>query len=332
MASRHRKYDLLGLILQAIRDDGWNILYLSDPKFHPFRLKIYNDNESFDVRIYIWNLTHGGGKARPADEYRIQITGVSNFEQAKNEKTLILGWWREGGVFAGFDYHKHTGNLGRSPSIQIREEALRKSYQQGISTIIKENDEIAIALRPDFFVEYIKNLEQLHSFGESKNDLEILETLTASPNEINDIQIETVSKKRKIAILNVRRKIRDNSFKSRVLTSYTNRCAFCNIQLKLVDAAHIIPVQYDGTDETSNGIALCALHHRAYDANLITFNEKYQILFSDKSLQKLKTLGLDGGAERFIGDLRAVIHLPPAISDRPHVDYVKTANKIRGWE
>jgi len=332
MASRHRKYDLLDIVLQAIRDDGWNILYLSDPKFHPFRLKIYNDNENFDVRIYIWNLTHGGGKARPTDEYRIQITGVSNFEQAKNEKTLILGWWREGSVFAGFDYLKHQGNLGRSPSIQIREEALRKAHQQGISTITKENNEIAIALRPDFFVEYIKNLEQLHSFGESKKDLEILETLTANPNDINDTQIEAISKKRKVAVVNVRRKIRDNSFKSRVLTCYTNQCAFCSIQLKLVDAAHIIPVQHDGTDETSNGIALCALHHRAYDNNLITFNEKYQILFSDKSLQKLKAIGLDGGAEKFVRDLRAVIHLPPAISDRPHVDYIKTANKIRGWE
>ena len=28
--------------------------------------------------------------------------------------------------------------------------------------------------------------------------------------------------------------IRDNSFKSRVLTSYANRCAFCGVQLKLI--------------------------------------------------------------------------------------------------
>lgn len=46
MASRHRKHDLLELIIQGIRDDGWNILYLSDPKYYPFRLKIYKGDES----------------------------------------------------------------------------------------------------------------------------------------------------------------------------------------------------------------------------------------------------------------------------------------------
>ncbi|MFA6403490.1 MAG: hypothetical protein WCX31_17995 [Salinivirgaceae bacterium] len=75
-AKRHRKFDLFDKIIQAINDDGWNVLYLSDPAYHPFRLKIYKDKESFNIRIYIWNLTHGGGAQRPADEYRVQITGV----------------------------------------------------------------------------------------------------------------------------------------------------------------------------------------------------------------------------------------------------------------
>lgn len=95
MASRHRKHDLLDLIIQSIRDDGWNIIYLSDPNFHPFRLKIYKTEKSLNLRIYIWHLTHGGGNMRPADEYRIQITGVNQFEEEPNGKTLILGWWDE---------------------------------------------------------------------------------------------------------------------------------------------------------------------------------------------------------------------------------------------
>lgn len=331
MASRHRKYDLLELILQAINDDGWNTLYLSDPKFHPFHLKIYNESESYNLRIYIWNLTHGGGQARPADEYRVQITGVNQFVQGADEKTLILGWWREGGVFAGFDYNKHTGALGKSPSIQIREEALRKANTSGISALTKDNEEIAVAFRPDFIVEYTRNLESLHSFGESASDLAVLEEVTANPNAVNDAQISTVSQERQTTVTNVRKKIRDNSFKSRILTSYSSRCAFCSVQLKLIDAAHIVPVQHNGTDETSNGIALCALHHRAFDRNLVTFNEEYQIIHSRKNFDKLREIGLDGGAEKFIGDLRAVLNLPPAVNDRPHVEYIKLANQIRGW-
>lgn len=331
MASRHRKHDLLELIIQSIRDDGWNILYLSDPKYHPFRLKIYQGSKSYNIRIYVWNLTHGGGTRRPADEYRIQITGVDKFEQGDNERTLILGWWREGEVFAGFDFNKHIGKLGFSPSIQIREEALRKAHVKGIAPWIKDNEEIAISFRPDFLVEYLENIFELHSFGVSSKDYSVLEHITENPDEVNDSEISEITQERQTAVISVKKKIRDNSFKSRVLTSYSNRCAFCGIQLKLIDAAHIVPVQHDGTDETSNGISLCALHHRAFDRNLITFNQDYQILHNEKQFVKLKEIGLDGGADKFINDLRAVIHLPPTISDRPHVDYIKLANEIRGW-
>lgn len=147
MASRHRKYDLLDIIIQGIRDNEWNVLYLSDPKFHPFRLKIYHQEESYSVRVYIWNLTHGGGVKRPASEYRIQITGVEKFESEPNGRTLILGWWKEGDVFVGFDYDKHNELLGASPSFQVREEALRKAHIQGIAFWEKGNQEIAIAFK-----------------------------------------------------------------------------------------------------------------------------------------------------------------------------------------
>lgn len=276
-------------------------------------------------------MTHGGGVKRPADEYRIQITGVSHFEQEPNGKTLILGWWREGEVFAGFDFNKHLGALGFSPSIQIREQALRKAHIKGVAPWEKDNQEIAIAFRPDFIVEYIRNLESLHSFGESAADFEVLQGITENPEEVNSEEISSVSMIRQTAVVNVIKKIRDNSFKSMILTSYSSKCAFCGIQLNLIDAAHIIPVQYSGTDETSNGIALCALHHRAFDRNLITFNTDYQVLFNKVQIKKLREIGLDGGEKKFLKDIRAIIHLPPADSDRPHIEYIKLANEIRGW-
>jgi len=330
---RHKKYKLLERMIQAIYEDGWNVFYLSDPQFHPFRLKIYKDEERHNVRIYIWHVTHGGGEKRPAHEYRIQITGVDQFEQELGGKTLILGWWEDGGVFAGFDYNMHVGKLGFSPSIQIKEEALRKAYINGFAPSIKENREIAIAFRPDFFVEYIRNLESLHSFGESIEDYEVLEDVSEQPEEINEEIIQKVTEPRKVTVSNVSRKVRDNSFKYRVLTAYANKCAFCGIQLKLIDAAHILPVSYEGsTDETSNGLALCALHHRSFDNALVTVNNEYQIIYSEAKMKNLKKIGLDGGMEKFINDLRPFIHVPPAINDRPHIKFIETANEIRGWQ
>lgn len=331
MVSKHRKFELLDRIVQAVNDDGWNVLYVSDAHYHPFVLKIYRGNESHIIRVYIWNLTHGGGAARAKDEYRIQITGVDIFQPQPQGKTIILGWWNEGEVFAGFDFNKHTDPLGFSPSIQIKESALRKAYLNDFAPWTKDNEEIAIAFRPDFFVEYVRNLESLHSFGESAQDLEVLEEVLANPDQVNNTVIQTVSEERRTTVAMVKKKIRDNSFKSRVLTSYQKKCAFCGVQLKLIDAAHIVPVEDNGTDETSNGIALCALHHRAYDRMLVTCTEDYSVVYNEKKMANLQRIGLDGGAEDFIQMLLPMIVIPPAHTDRPHVEYIRQANQIRGW-
>jgi len=330
---KHRKYNLLDIIVQSINDSGWNVLYVSDISQHPFILKIYNNEESYLLRIYVWHLTHGGGAARAPDEYRIQITGASHFEQHAGEKTVILGWWDSVGVFAGFDYAKHSGKLGFSPSIQIREESLRKALINGFSPCNKGNNEIAVAFRPDFFVNYIQCLDQLHSFGTSTKDYKVLEEVSDQPLELNTELIQQVSKKRQIAVIQLSKKLRDTSFKARVLNAYGNKCAFSGLQLKLVDAAHILPVSHDSSsDDTANGIALSALYHRAYDRGIVTFNEQYQTVVNTSEMQKLKEIGFDGGMAKFIKDLRPIINVPPTITDRPNINFIKEANLLRGWK
>lgn len=334
--AKHRKYDLLEVIAQSINDCGWNILYVTNIDEHPFVIKIYNSENSHLLRIYVWNLSHGGGAKRASDEYRVQFTSVNKFVKHKDEKCLILGWWKEAEVFAGFDYAKHsdkTWNPKDSPSAQIKEENLRKALINGFSPYEKGNNEIAIAFRPDFFVSYVQELEQLHGFGASHKDFNVLEKLSDKPLEINNQLIKGVNKQRQIAILQLSKKLRDASFKARVLTAYGNKCAFSGMQLKLVDAAHIVPVKYDNsTDDTANGIALSALYHRAYDIGLVTFNEQYQIIVNPKKMSKLKEIGFDSGMSKFIKELRPIINVPPAISDRPNINFIAEANRLRGWD
>ena len=333
--AKHKKYDLLDIIVQSINDSGWNVLYIGDVSDHPFLLKIYNAEESYLVRIYVWNITPGG-KTRPNDEFAIQKTSVKSFERGKTEKTLILGWWREGEVFAGWDFNQYKNKIYRpksSNSSQIKEENLRKASINGFSPYKSKTQAIAVAFRPDFFINYVQNLEVLHSFDDSAKDYRLLEEISDQPLEINKSLIKRISKKRRISVYHVTKKLREANFQARVLTAYGFRCAFSGMQLKLVDAAHILPVSYDkSTDDTANGIALSALYHRAYDKGLVTFTEKYQIIVNDEKLGVLKEIGFDGGMERFVKDLRPVIHVPPATSDRPHVDFVNQANKLRGWK
>lgn len=325
------KTALLSIVTHSISECGWNVLYLSDPSIHPFSLQIYRDDESYRVRIYIWNITPGGNN-RPLDEYRIQPTGLPNqcFEPESSGYTLILGWWDGVGVFTGFDYGKHTGILGTSSSLQIREQYLRNAHINGFSACDKGNEEIAIAFKPSFFIEYVKDLESLHGFGESEYDLGVLKTIAENPYTVNDAEIESTSWTRRTVIQTVRKRLRDSSFQDRVLTAYNYRCAICGVQLDLVQAAHIVPVSHeDGTDHTSNGMALCALHHYAYDRGLVFVDENYSIELNERKVSKLREISRDEGLEEFTEALRALILLPPSTSDRPHRDYLLIANSLR---
>jgi putative restriction endonuclease len=329
MATIFKKKDLLYFVSQSVFECGWNIIYLNNE--HPFKLKIFNDTESYFVKIIIYNITHGGGRMRASNEYRIQIK-EPQIQQEAGYKTLILGYFESLQVFAGWDTSKHLGSPGYSASFQIRAENLEQASISGFSPCDKGNEEIAIAFRPDFFVEYVRNIEALHTFGQSRQDLVILEEVTRTEIIPNTETIQQISVTRQEVIRTIIKKQRENSFRARVLRAYNYRCAFSGIQLKLVDAAHIVPVSFEtSTDETSNGIALSAIHHKAYDKGLITFNEQYQIVFKKTEVNKLQELNLHGGLEKFLTDLRPIIDVPPAITDRPNIAYVTTANQLRGW-
>ena len=160
----------------------------------------------------------------------------------------------------------------------------------------------------------------------------MLEEVAAKPLEINTKSLENVSKQRQTVIAEVAKKLRDASFKARVLNAYSNKCAFSGLQLKLVDAAHILPVSSElSTDETANGIALSSLYHRAYDRGLVTFNDKYQTIVNETKMKQLREIGFDGGMDEFIKGMRPIINLPPAVNDRPNANFILEANKLRGW-
>jgi putative restriction endonuclease len=50
---------------------------------------------------------------------------------------------------------------------------------------------------------------------------------------------------------------------------YGNCCIACEMrQDRILQAAHIIPVDEGGSDDPRNGLVLCANHHRAFDSRL----------------------------------------------------------------
>ena len=70
-------------------------------------------------------------------------------------------------------------------------------------------------------------------------------------------------------------------FSAEVRAAYRNRCAFCGAQLggiqgirSGIDAAHILAWSKHDLDVVPNGLALCKLHHWAFDAGILAIRKE----------------------------------------------------------
>lgn len=77
----------------------------------------------------------------------------------------------------------------------------------------------------------------------------------------------------------VRRRLHQQAFRARVLEAYRVQCALCRLRhQELLDAAHITADTLpEGEPVVSNGLALCKLHHAAYDRHFLTVRPDYRI-------------------------------------------------------
>lgn len=318
-----------------MHESGGSYIHLSPLGEHPARYVLYRADRSNRVRVYIWNLTRGGNH-RPPDEWRVQATGLreGQFEAEQDGKTLILGWHRDRSLLVGFDFARHRNRLGSSPSIQIREKALERAALNGFSLHRKGNEELAIAFRPEFFATYAENLEALHACGEIDQEFDLLNRIADSAGEIDEEEVvEKVAEVRRSCVVSVTRKTRAGDFSRRVGLAYGHRCAMCGVQLRLLDGAHILPVEHhESVDSTNNGVALCATHHRAYDRALVAFDPDLRVGLNAERVAKLRADGRDGGLARFQSSLSPRLSVPNEVRDRPSERFVKLANQVRGWD
>jgi putative restriction endonuclease len=80
--------------------------------------------------------------------------------------------------------------------------------------------------------------------------------------------------------------LRDRIFRRTVLRAYGERCAITGLRLingngrAEVDAAHIRPVEKNGPDIVSNGLALSGTAHWMFDRGLISLTDDLEILVS----------------------------------------------------
>jgi putative restriction endonuclease len=87
----------------------------------------------------------------------------------------------------------------------------------------------------------------------------------------------------------IKQRLHQRGFRERVLAAYKSHCAFCNLRhAELLDAAHIIPdSEPQGTPTVENGLALCKIHHSAFDQFIIGVTPDYQIKIRNDLLEEI---------------------------------------------
>ena len=317
-------------VIDAIQQSGGVAAYVSEStRTHPREFVVSYLGQTYSLWVYIWTLTHGGRISLP-DEYRIQMTSVSSpLSRNPNGLTVLMGYHPDLRMFAGFDRKKHSMFTAGSPSVQINITAIHVALQSGLSFTTKDNDEIAIGVRPDQFWNYCLNADALHLYGAESSLTEIL-TKAVEMEEIPQRDIAELAAERKQIVENVRRYSRGANFRKLVMGAYDNRCAVTRTQLRLVDAAHILPITSDASsDHVTNGVALSPTFHRAYDNCLIYLDENFVMKLNEEKAGELRLNNIDGGLNQFCSFLDKRIHLPMDINQRPGIEYIQMANRHR---
>jgi putative restriction endonuclease len=119
----------------------------------------------------------------------------------------------------------------------------------------------------------------------------------------------------------VQKRLHQKSFRQRVIDAYRCHCAVCRLRHdELLEAAHILPDGHPrGIPIVPNGIALCKLHHAAFDANFIGITPDYEIEVRADVLAETDGPMLIHGLQGFHGGR---LRVPKSELLRPNRDFL----------
>jgi len=105
-------------------------------------------------------------------------------------------------------------------------------------------------------------------------------------------------------------------FRARVISAYDRSCAMCRLRhSELLDAAHILADTHPrATAVVPNGLALCSIHHRAFDRNVLGIRPDLVIDVRRDILNEIDGPMLRHGLQEMRGQH---IQVPRAIAAKP---------------
>ncbi len=133
-----------------------------------------------------------------------------------------------------------------------------------------------------------------------------------------EVELAEEPLRREYATRTVRQRLFQAEFRRRVIDAYRTRCALCSLKHRaLLDAAHITADSDAGEPIVSNGMALCKLHHAAFDQFFFAVTPDYQVVVRPSILAESDGPMLIVGLQQIHG---STIVLPGREDQRPDRD------------
>lgn len=317
--------DLRYMLIDSLR------LYSSDVAFidggNPYRFAVNKRN----FFILIKNVHESGNGRGNQDECRVQISRSLSFGHAKSAHAAVavLGYFPDRRIFTAWNPYlmQDRFNAKTTVSLYSRFSVMDDAAATGVAIYIDTKGQNVISFKPEYLGLYLDNIKTIHTLK-----IDELRSLIATSDVLQESdgseELELDGQK---LFVNHKRVARDPKFRKLVYEAYGHRCAMCGIQLELIEAAHIVPFSHKhGSDEISNGVCLCALHHTAYDQSLVYFDEDYAIKVNQDKIRYLEKIGRDGGYRKLQDLSFERLALPINHIFKPTPENIRTANHIRG--
>lgn len=131
------------------------------------------------------------------------------------------------------------------------------------------------------------------------------------------IDLTTLTASEKVyAARMTRQRLHQPLFREQVLHAYSSSCAVCRLRhAELLDAAHIIGDAEDGGDPVvPNGMALCKIHHAAFDRQFLGITPGLEVRINQRLLDEVDGPMLKHGLQEMHG---ATIAVPRSHAAKP---------------
>ena len=138
-----------------------------------------------------------------------------------------------------------------------------------------------------------------------------------------DLTVDVVDQARRAYVTRLaRQRLHQLAFRHRVLAAYRQSCAMCRLRhVELLDAAHILPDSHPrGEPVVTNGLAMCKLHHAAFDRHIVGLRPDLVLEVRHDILEEEDGPMLRHGLQELEG--RSLLVLPSRREQRPNPEHL----------